>query len=125
MRAHTATLRRSEPARALVTHHAPALCRLKTDPTDPVAAVESYQRGADLLSQVRSAERSHSTASPGMRTRAVSAIKHQRISLRAWQAMEVALPGDPRTEKMQSTHGEHGAGGMAPAAKHAAPWSAF
>ena len=28
-------------------------CRLKTDPTDPLQAVESYQEGADLLSQAR------------------------------------------------------------------------
>ena len=28
-------------------------CRLKTDPTNPLEAVESYQEGADLLSQAR------------------------------------------------------------------------
>jgi hypothetical protein len=27
--------------------------RLKTDPTNPLEAVESYQEGADLLSQAR------------------------------------------------------------------------
>ena len=91
------------------------MCRLQTDPTNPLEAVESYQEGANLLSQARWIARPSPVAARTFRLHSTRAAHAGRLPGRSRLSHPLLVAGDgdggagrPK-DREDAEHARHGA----------------